>query len=288
MSDDAIGKLFASDAAQLGQHHAAVGARDHIRVGGVQSDCLVRVENQWPSARLVLDEIERAAAIQRGRPRVDVQCERDTSFSSRRAGRRSEQRTGLVVKRIRLGVITEFVPERHPPAARAKETGDLRESGWFVEPMESRGAHCEVEGASFENCVLERRNHDVQSPAGIVLAQESGKAPVRLDGHQRIGTQLEQAAGSRTRACTDLEDCRVRVQTTPRGQRFVDPIGIWRPRAVVTGGVVTESVAAEFLGEFVSGRGQRGELVRPKSPQGEFDIRWMDLSPLPLPVVDAQ
>ncbi len=50
------------------------------------------------------------------------------------------------MKRVGLAVVSEHVPKRRPPAARAEQIGDLHESRAFVEPVKCGSTHTQVEG----------------------------------------------------------------------------------------------------------------------------------------------
>src|SRR5690348_9329901 len=108
--------------------------------------------------------------------------------------------------------------------------------------MKCGGAQSQVERALVENRVLKWRDHDGQGGDGIVSTQELGQPRIRFDGHQRVGAELEQTTRRGARTCADLEDRGVLAQAASRDQGLVDPIGVWRPSAMVARGVLAEGL----------------------------------------------
>jgi hypothetical protein len=81
--DNAVHKDVASNAADFSQDGFAIEPGTHVRVGCIQRNRLVCVENQRPSGRIVLHSIERSSALQGSQASHGIQSEGNALFRGR-------------------------------------------------------------------------------------------------------------------------------------------------------------------------------------------------------------
>ena len=80
-------ELVTCDATQLGEHGLAVWADVDVGIGRIESDGLVRIEDERPCAGSMFDGVERVGPLQRRDAGLGIESERYIAVTRRRAQR---------------------------------------------------------------------------------------------------------------------------------------------------------------------------------------------------------